>query len=299
MIPAFLMLLLILGLIGGFFSGLVGIGGGIIMVPLLLYIPQLVGFAALDMKVVSGITMVQSLAGSLSALIIHRRNRFVHRPLVLSMGMGSVAGGLLGSVWSKSLSGNTILGIFALLAVVAAILMFLPAGEENGEAGSDNVRFSKVLAGGIGLGTGILGGIIGQGGAFLLIPLMLYILRIPTRIALGSSVAIAFLSALAGFLGKWGTDQIPLLMALVLAFGAVLGAQAGGHLSGRVKIGTLRYLLGVLIAGTALRMGYMLISGMGKQIILPVVAVGLLGIAIVLTAFPQKAEKMQSTSENV
>lgn len=66
------------------------------MVPLLLYVPQLLGFASIDMKVVAGITMVQSLAGSLLALIIHRRNRFVHRPLVLSMGMGSLTGGCWG-----------------------------------------------------------------------------------------------------------------------------------------------------------------------------------------------------------
>ena len=165
--------------------------------------------------------------------------------------------------------------------------MFLPTKEDNEDTGLQDVKFSKVLAGGIGLGVGVLGGIIGQGGAFLLIPLMLYILRIPTRIALGSSVAIALLSAVAGFLGKWSTDQIPFLIAVALTVGAVLGAQAGGQLSTRARTGTLR----VVLAGTALRIGYTLISGMGEKISLPVVAVSILGIVIGLTAFPKKPEE--------
>lgn len=258
MTPVFLATLFILGLIGGFFSGLLGIGGGIIMVPLLLYIPSLLGLTAINMKMAAGITMVQSLAGSLSALLIHRSNRFVHRSLVVVMGSSSLAGALVGSVWSKQLSGNTMLGIFAGLALLASVLLFFPVHNDNEEIELADIGFSKTPAVLIGLVVGLLGGIIGQGGAFLLIPLMLYILRIPTRIALGSSVAISFLSASAGFLGKWSTEQIPFLLAIVLASGAVLGAQAGGKVSTKVRTSTLRAILAVLIAGTALRMGFSL-----------------------------------------
>ncbi len=265
MTPVFLATLFILGLTGGFFSGLLGIGGGIIMIPLLLYIPPLLGLTALNMKMVAGITMVQSLAGSLSAWLIHRRNRFVHRSLVLVMGSSSLAGALIGSVWSKHLSGNTMLGIFAGLALLASALLFFPVQNDDEEIELTDVHFSKTLAVLIGLIVGLLGGIIGQGGAFLLIPLMLYILRIPTRIALGSSVAISFLSALAGFFGKWGTEQIPFLLAIVLASGAVLGAQAGGKVSKLVQTTTLRAILAVLIAGTAWRMGFSLFSRFGTK----------------------------------
>ncbi|MHB1126240.1 MAG: sulfite exporter TauE/SafE family protein [Bacillota bacterium] len=262
MTPAFFTTLFSLGLIGGIFSGLLGIGGGIIMVPLLLYIPPLLGLPAINMKTVAGITMVQSLAGSFSALLIHRLNRFVHIPLVLVMGLSSLAGALFGSVWSKHLSGSTMLTIFAALALIASVLLVFPI-EDKDETDLAEIHFNKFLAVAIGLAVGVLGGIIGQGGAFLLIPLMLYLLRIPTRIALGSSVAIAFLSALAGFIGKWGTEQIPFLMAIALAAGAVSGAQIGGKLSKSVRTGTLRAILALLIAGTALRMGISLLSSWG------------------------------------
>ena len=147
------------------------------------------------------------------------------------------------------------------------------------------VHFNKVLAVIIGIVVGILGGIIGQGGAFLLIPLMLYILRIPTRVALGSSVAIAFFSALAGFIGKWGTEQVPFLMAVVLASGAVVGAQVGGKLTKRVQTTTLRGILAVLIAGTALRMSYSLFAYYGTTTAMWVSTVSFAVVCVVLMIY--------------
>lgn len=297
MTPVLLTTLFILGLIGGFFSGLLGIGGGIIMVPLLLYIPPLLGLTAINMKIAAGITMVQSLAGSLSALLIHRRNNFIHRSLVLTMGSASLVGALAGSVWSKYLSGNIMLGIFAVLSLVASALLFIPLNKDNEEKKLEQVSFNKVLAVIIGLVVGLLGGIIGQGGAFLLIPLMLYIMRIPTRIALGSSVVIAFLSAIAGFAGKWSTEQIPFLMAVVLASGAVLGAQAGGKLTKQVQASTLRTILAVLIAGTALRMGYSLLAQYGTTTAMWVSTVGFALVGVLLVGYRRRSKTRKTRLE--
>ena len=104
--------------------------------------------------------------------------------------------------------------------------------------------------------TGLLAGSVGQGGAFIIIPLLIYILKIPTRIAIGSTVVIAVLSALAGLLGKWGTGQIPVLWALLVAIGSLLGGQLGGRLSYRLTPASLEKILAFLVGGTALKMWY-------------------------------------------
>lgn len=250
-----LFVLFALGLIGGFFSGLLGIGGGIIIVPLLLYVPSLIGFEAISMKTAAAITIVQSLAGSFSGLVVHKKSNFVHPKLIIYMGSGVVLGSLMGSYFSKQINGEVMLGIFAGMALIATVLMFIPCKKDD-DLPVEEVEFNKYLAFSVAMLVGILGGIVGQGGAFILIPLMLYVLKIPTRIALGSSVAITFLSALAGFIGKWGSGQIPFVMAIVLVAGALMGAQPGGHLSNRLQTASLRTVLSVLIAFTALKMWF-------------------------------------------
>lgn len=255
MTPLLLCTLFSLGLIGGFFSGLLGIGGGIIMVPLLLYIPSMLGLETITMKMAAGITMVQSLAGAFSGLIVHRKNNFVHRQLVTYMGTASIIGSLTGSIFSTLINGQIMLGIFAGMALVSSVMMFLPHKKDDNMTVQD-VSFNRYLAFFVAILIGFLGGIVGQGGAFILIPLMLYIVKIPTRIALGSSTAIAFLSALAGFIGKWGTGQIPFIMALVLVAGALIGGQAGGRLSKRLPTVWLRTILSILISFTALKMWF-------------------------------------------
>lgn len=288
MTPLFLTVLFSLGLIGGFFSGLLGIGGGIIMVPLLLYVPSLLGLEAISMKTAAGITMVQSLAGAFSGLLVHKKNNFVHRPLVVYMGVASITGSLIGSILSKQIKGETMLGIFAGMALAATVMMLLP-GKRDDELPAEGVDFNRYLAFSVALLVGLLGGIVGQGGAFILIPMMLYVVKIPTRIALGSSVAISFFSALAGFTGKWGTGQIPFIMALVLVAGAVLGAQVGGRLGKRLRTVSLRAILSVLIAFTALKMWFEL-----NPTVCYFLSMGLMFFVLLLFRFNNKLKNSES-----
>jgi len=96
----FLITLLLLGLGRGFLSGLLGLGGAIFMIPLLLYVPPLLGVGHLDMKQVAAISMVQVLFAPLSGVIVHHKNRFVSKSL-LYMGVSNAAGNLTGSIFSK------------------------------------------------------------------------------------------------------------------------------------------------------------------------------------------------------
>jgi uncharacterized membrane protein YfcA len=92
---------------------------------------------------------------------------------------------------------------------------------------------------------------VGQGGSFLLVPLMIYVLRVPTRVAIGSNLALVLLSSAAGLAGKLFTAQVPLVSAGMLALGTVPGAQAGSALSHRIPPRGLRAALGVVVGLSA------------------------------------------------
>jgi len=249
-------ILFFLGVFGGFISGLLGIGGGIIMVPLLLYVPPYLGALAIGMKTIAGITALQSFVGALSGAIGHHRFKRINKKLVLSLGGSMSVGALFGSFYSVYVSENTILFIFAAMAVVAAILMFIPKAEQEDESAENDVTFNTNRAIIIGIILGVLSGIIGQGGAFLFIPVMLYLLHIPTRIAIGSALLIGILSSTAVLIGRIGTNQLPYILAIVITIGVVIGAQVGSVVSQYTPKLVLRRILAVIISITAIKIWY-------------------------------------------
>jgi len=245
----------LLGLATGFISGLLGIGGGIIMAPLLLYVPPLLGHAPFSMKAVAGLTIVQGLTACVSGALTHRKFHFVSGRLTGWMGTSIFAAALLGGAGADYLADRLLLAIFALLALTAAVLIFVPTAGDSEAPEVETFSFSRLRAVVAAGGVGVLGGLVGQGGSFILIPLMTSFLQIPTRIAIGSNLAVIFLSSLAAFLGKALTGQILWHLALPIVLTVIPAAHLGGRISRRVPVARLRLLLAVCIAGAALKVG--------------------------------------------
>lgn len=243
-----------LGLISGFLSGLLGIGGGIVMAPLLLYIPPFFGLEPLAMQTVAGLTIVQGLVGCLAGLLIHKKFHFVSNELSLYMGSAIFITAIVGGAGAGFVSNNILLFIFACLAFTAALLMFVPATKDSEKPDAAAVKFSRLRAVTTASGVGLLGGLVGQGGSFILIPLMTSYVQVPTRIAIGSNLAIVLLSSIAGFIGKAATSQIEWLLTIPIVLTVIPAASFGGNISRRVPVHSLRRLLAVLIALAAIRM---------------------------------------------
>jgi len=253
--------LLVLGVIGGFLSGLRGLGGAIIMIPLMLFVPKILGIGVLSMKAVAGLSMIQVVFASMSGVIRHRKNKFVSIKLLLSLGVAVAIGSAFGSVISKYMSNQSLMIAFGVIAVVAALMMFIPPREEDAKISNpDDIDFNKPLAVGLGLLIGCLAGMVGAGGGFILIPVMLYVLRIPLRVTIGTSLGIVFIGAIMGAIGKMATGQVDWLLALALIISSIPSAQFGSIVSKKTPALILRYSLMVVIILTSVQIWYKIIA---------------------------------------
>ena len=249
----FAAVLFVLGAVGAFVSGLIGVGGAIVMIPLLLYVPPLLGVGALDIKSVAAITMVQVFVAAVSGMIAHGRHRAVNRRLALVGGAAMALGSLAGAVASKYVPERSLLIVFAVMVTAAFALMLLPEPLPDVAAPADVKEYSAALtattAGAVGIGAGL----VGAGGAFLLVPLLLVVVGVPIRVTIGSSLAITAMAATAGAIGKAVTGQIPVPPALVVAASALPGAQLGAAASRRLSGVALKRALLVVIVLTGLK----------------------------------------------
>ena len=236
-----------LGVLGGFAAGLLGVGGGVLLFPLLLYVPPFLGFETLDTKTVASLVISQVFFSSLIAGAAHWRSGRVNGRLALVGAVTAAAGSFVGGVYSKSVSDRLLLLLFGVVTLLAAAMMFLPApsSDREGSVGK-TLTFPIVPVGFLSLATGTVVGFLGAGN-FVFIPLLIYVLNVPTRIAIGTNLVIASVSTLSGFLGKLVTGQIPFLMTLGVVIGAGLGALGGEWRHSWFSPLTLRYVYGAAV----------------------------------------------------
>ncbi|RKD23995.1 hypothetical protein BEP19_06140 [Ammoniphilus oxalaticus] len=245
--------LFLIGLTGSFLSGMLGMGGAIINFPMLLFIPPLIGLTSFTPHEVSGISMIQVLFTTLAGVLSYRNTTLSSRRLVLSMGIPCLIGSLLGGVGANIFSGEGINLVYLLLAITASILMFVPTkvGLDEEEL---SFSFSKWLAIILSFLVGIFSGIVGAGGAFILIPIMLTILKIPTRVTIASSLAIVFLSSIGGAIGKIVSGDVLFWPTLTVVVASVIGAPLGAFISRKIPTRRLRYMLAILILISSFKM---------------------------------------------
>jgi len=246
-------LLAVLGFGGAFVSSLVGIGGGIVIIPLLLFAPPLLGLPELGIKTVSGIAVAQVASAAVAGALGHLHHGQVDRTLLVLLGASMTATSLVAALVSAAIPADVVTAVFATMALAgAALLLWLraPATAETLRPLGGRDRVVAVSGGGL---IGILVGIVGSGN-FFLVPLMLYVLRVPMRIAAGTSLSIIAFAGLAGLAGKALTGQVDWLLALGLVVAALPGGRLGSSISRRVRVDRLAVLLGSLVGLVAIRL---------------------------------------------
>jgi uncharacterized membrane protein YfcA len=277
-LPVSIFLVLGMGLAVGFISGMFGIGGGFLMTPLLIFIgvPPSVSVASVTSHIA---------ASSFSGAISYWRKRAIDVALALMLLGGGIVGTAAG-VWLFTILRtldqlDLVIGLsyVTLLSVVGG-LMFYEAvraimRERHGmppilrRPGSHawfhglpfKIRFkrSKIYVSAIPVWTigfliGFIGAIMGIGGGFLLVPMLIYLLRVPTATVIGTSMVLTLVTmAMATLMHAATNHLVDVVLALILMLGGVVGSQFGARAGQKMPADRLRLLLGVLVVAVGVR----------------------------------------------
>ena len=277
-------LLLGLGAAIGFLSGLFGVGGGFLVTPLLIFlgVPPAVAAATGANTVIA-----PSVTGVLNGL---RRDG-----VDLRMGLVLLLGGFIGSgasVWLFGLLKRigqidfvVSISYVALLGTIGVLMLQESIRAWHRRRGAISapprklhrhiwihglplkMRFprsrlyiSALLPAGIGFGIGVLSGIMGVGGGFIMVPAMIYLLGMPTSVVVGTSqFQIIFVSANVTFLQSATNQTVDVILALTLIIGSVVAAPYGARLGAKLRAEQMRILLAILVLGVALQLAYNLV----------------------------------------
>ena len=284
-LPVNLFVILGLGVAVGFISGMFGVGGGFLMTPLLILvgIPPAVAVANVPSHMA---------ASSLSGALTYWRRRLVD----LGLGLVLLSGGIIGTavgVWVFAvllrvgqldlvvgLSYVTLLGIVGgiMLAESARAIMRAQQGAPpvvrrpgthawfHGLPLKLRFRQSRIYVSAlpitaIGFGIGFFGAIMGIGGGFLLIPALIYLMRVPTTVSVATSLFITLCTMLiATVLHAMENQTVDIVLAFSLMVGGVIGAQFGARAGQVIRAEQLRLLLGLLVVGVAVRVAIDLVA---------------------------------------
>jgi uncharacterized protein len=257
--PALLASLLALGVVVGFLAGLLGIGGGMMLVPVLTYVLVRQGVASgAAVKMAIATSMVTIVFTSLSSLRVHRRLGNVRWDVAKALAPGIVVGGLLAGAGAFAvLKGQGLALLFAGFIAYTAVQMLLDRKPRPGRQMPGPVGTTVV-----GAGIGFVSGLVGAGGAFLSVPFMTWC-NVPPRQAVGTSVALAPPIALASTVGYvisgWqlspvlpgavGYLYLPALVVVSLA--SVSLAPLGARTAQKLPVLLLKRLFAVLLLGLA------------------------------------------------
>jgi uncharacterized protein len=253
MVLTFIIVIFAIGFIGSFLSGMLGVGGSIIKYPMLLYIPPLFGIVAFTAHEVSGISAIQVLFASIAGVWAYRKGGYLNKQLIIYMGGAILIGSLIGSYGSSLLSEQVVNVVYGILALVAAVMMFIPKKLVD-DMPLNEVTFNKPLAAILALVVGIVSGIVGAAGGFLLVPIMLTVLHIPTRMTIATSLAITFISSIGSSIGKLITGQVDYLPAIIMIIASFIAAPLGTKVGKKMNTKILQFILAIMIAGTAIKL---------------------------------------------
>ncbi|WP_407664909.1 sulfite exporter TauE/SafE family protein [Mycolicibacterium moriokaense] len=221
--------------------GLLGGGGSILTVPLLAYV------AGMDAKQAIATSLLVVGVTSAVGAVSHARAGRVQWRTGLLFGAGGMTGAYLGGMLARFIPGSVLLIGFAVVMIATAIAML--RGRRSNIESVDVQGFPVVKAVSEGVVVGLVTGLVGAGGGFLVVPALALLGGLPMPVAVGTALTVIAMNSFAGLGGYLSSVQIDWAMALTVAAAAVIGALIGAKLTAMVNPEALRKAFGWFVLG--------------------------------------------------
>ena len=254
-----------LSLLIGVLLGLLGGGGSILTVPMLVYVLKT------DPKTAIVTSLIIVGISSLIALIPHARRHSVCWKSGLMFGLAGTLGAYGGGRLTVFFSSDALMALFGLVTLITGLAMLRPRktakpdleARIGGAVCPLKIPMPKVLFDGFFVG--VLTGLVGVGGGFLIVPALTMLVRLPMQAAVGTSLLVIVMNAVAGLMGYAGHVALDLDLTATVTGWSVFGAIIGGVLSTRISTALLRSLFGLCVLSVA---GYVLYQSLTYALLL-------------------------------
>jgi len=277
-----IVLIMLYGALVGFLSGLVGVGGGFLITPLLIFtgVPPIVAVA-------SGAAQMAGTASGASYL--HWRRGAIDFKMGLVLMLGSSLGGGFGVYAARALLragqfGNAVIFLYVVLLGITGAIMLVESLRANLRAADSGiahgagarkswlrtaverlpwqtafplsgVSMSALVPIALGAAVGVLTSLMGVGGGFIMVPVMIYLLKMPTRIVVGTSLfQLLFTTAAVSVMQAGVNHSVDPILAFILIAGSTLGTSLGIRLGARLPADRLRLILALVMLAVAVKL---------------------------------------------
>lgn len=240
----------IIGLLTGVLTGMISVGGGVIVTSLLILFTEWLKLG-LNMKEIAMTTSFNGIFTSLSGAVYYYLQKLVSLKVILYFGVPALLSSLIFSRLANSLGDEILKGFFTFFSLIAVISILFPKKETVETQGE---RFSPILAISLSVGVGSVGGMIGVAAGFLYIPIFINIFRLPIKNAVGTGLVVGAMLATGTILGKLGGGYFRPNLTVPLILGGMSGVIIGGKIASFIKEKWLKLIMVIVMSGISIQL---------------------------------------------